>query len=100
MQVWVAVNEADIGNVQAGTAGDLHGAMRSRMKRSAGSRQVRLNATMTQNVVVSCVEDLTDNSSGRLLPYLTANVKFEVARRDDVLIVPNAALHWAHHRRK
>jgi HlyD family secretion protein len=56
--------------------------------------KVRLNATMTQNVVTYTVEVLTDNSSGKLLPYLTANVKFEVGDRKDVLLVPNAALRW------
>ena len=40
--------------------------------------QIRLNATMTQNVVTYTVVVETDNSDGRLLPYLTANVQFEV----------------------
>jgi HlyD family secretion protein len=40
------------------------------------------------------VEVTTDNSSGRLLPYMTANVQFEVNRADDVLQVPNAALRY------
>ena len=29
-----------------------------------------------------------------MLPYLTASVKFEVNRRSNVLLVPNAALRW------
>jgi len=58
------------------------------------TNKIRLNAAMTQNVVTYTVEVVTDNSNGRLLPYLTANVKFEVSRRDDALIVPNAALRW------
>jgi HlyD family secretion protein len=56
--------------------------------------KVRLNATMTQNVVTYTVEVLTDNSSGKLLPYLTANVKFIVGESKNVLIVPNTALRW------
>ena len=56
--------------------------------------KVRLNASMTQNVVTYTVEIATDNSSGKLLPYLTANVDFEVDHRDDVLMVANAALRW------
>ena len=47
---------------------------------------------MTQNVVTYTVEVITDNSSGRLLPYLTANVQFELDRRSNVFLVPNAAL--------
>src|SRR5439155_2329464 len=40
------------------------------------------------------VEVTTDNSNGKLLPYLTANVLFEVGQHKDVLLVPNAALRW------
>ncbi len=56
--------------------------------------KVRLNATMTQNVVTYTVEVNTDNTDGKLMPYLTANVKFLLATRHDVLLVPNAALRW------
>ncbi len=56
--------------------------------------KVRLNASMTQNVVTYTVVVSTDNSSGKLLPYLTANVQFEIGRRENVLEVPNAALRW------
>jgi HlyD family secretion protein len=49
---------------------------------------------MTQNVVTYTVEIVTDNSNGRLLPYLTANVQFELNRRSNVFLVPNAALRW------
>ena len=34
----------------------------------------------------------TDNSDGRLLPYLTANLQFELEQHTDVFQVPNAAL--------
>jgi HlyD family secretion protein len=56
--------------------------------------KIRLNATMTQNVVTYTVEVNTDNADGKLLPYLTANLKFMVAERKNVLLVPNAALRW------
>jgi HlyD family secretion protein len=49
---------------------------------------------MTQNVVTYTVEVDTDNSGGKLFPYLTANVTFIVGERKDVLLVPNAALRW------
>jgi HlyD family secretion protein len=94
IQVWVAVNEADIGNIYPGqpvtfTVGAYPG---QTFKGEVG--KVRLNATMTQNVVTYTVEVVTDNSSGKLLPYLTANVNFETNRRDNVLQVANAALRW------
>jgi len=94
MEVWVAVNEADIGNIHAGQAitftvdafpgKSFHGTV----------NKVRLNATMSQNVVTYTVEINTDNADGKLLPYLTASVKFEIDRKANVLTVPNAALRW------
>src|SRR5262249_27595079 len=56
--------------------------------------QIRLNASMTQNVVTYTVVVNTDNSNGRLLPYMTANLQFEVSQKKDVLQVPNAALRY------
>jgi HlyD family secretion protein len=50
---------------------------------------------MTQNVVTYTVVVRTDNASGRLIPYLTANVNFEIGQRQNVLLVPNAALRWS-----
>jgi HlyD family secretion protein len=57
--------------------------------------QPRLNASMTNNVVTYTVVVNTDNSSGRLLPYLTANLQFVTGERENALLVPNAALRWA-----
>lgn len=94
MQVWASVNEADIGNIHRGQtvkftvdaypSETFHGTV----------VQIRLNATMTQNVVTYTVVVNADNTSGKLLPYLTANLHFEVSRRTNVLQVPNAALRW------
>ena len=36
----------------------------------------------------------TDNADGRLLPYLTANVQFQLQQLANVLQAPNAALRW------
>jgi HlyD family secretion protein len=94
LQVWVSVNEADIGLIHPGqpvtfTVDAFPGEI---FKGEVG--KVRLNATMTQNVVTYTVEVNTDNSNGKLLPYLTANAKFVVGQRQNVLLVPNAALRW------
>jgi HlyD family secretion protein len=94
IQVWASVNEADIGNIHPGqpvtftvdTFGDqvFHGVV----------GKIRLNATMSQNVVTYTVEVNCDNSDGKLLPYLTTNLQFELGRRQNVLLVSNAALRW------
>jgi HlyD family secretion protein len=94
MQVWVSVNEADIGRIKKGQAVTFTVDAYPGEVFSGEVGKVRLNATMTQNVVTYTVEIITDNSDGRLLPYLTANVTFIVGERKDVLLVPNAALRW------
>jgi HlyD family secretion protein len=94
MQVWVAVNEADIGRIRAGQPVTFTVDAFPGEAFTGQVGKVRLNAQMTQNVVTYTVEIVTDNSSGRLLPYLTANVHFELDRHKNVLQVPNAALKW------
>jgi HlyD family secretion protein len=94
MQVWASVNEADIGRIQLDMpvrfTVDAHPDQTFHGKVT----QIRLNAQMTQNVVTYTVIVTTDNPDGKLLPYLTANVQFEVDHRSDVLLVPNEALRW------
>lgn len=94
MQVWVSVNEADIGKIRPGQPVTFAVDAFSGEVFKGEVGKIRLNASMTQNVVTYTVEVITDNSSGRLLPYLTANVQFEQARRSDVLQAPNTALRW------
>jgi HlyD family secretion protein len=94
IQVWVSVNEADIGHITPGEPVTFTvDAFPGRSFRGQVGK-VRLNATMTQNVVTYTVEVNTDNVDGRLLPYLTANARFETGRRSGVLAVPNTALRW------
>jgi HlyD family secretion protein len=94
IQVWASVNEADIGTIHPGQAVTFTvDAFPDRVFHGHVGK-IRLNATMTQNVVTYTVEVNTDNADGTLLPYLTANAKFEAGRRHLVLQVPNAALRW------
>jgi len=94
MQVWVSVDEADSGSIYPGQAVTFTVDAYPGQVFQGEVGKVRLNATMTQNVVTYTVEVITDNSSGKLLPYLTANVKFVVSHLNNVLLVPNAALRW------
>ncbi|HLJ94688.1 MAG TPA: efflux RND transporter periplasmic adaptor subunit, partial [Gemmataceae bacterium] len=96
LQVWASVNEADIGNIKPGQAATFSvDAFPDRVfKGSVAADQPRLNASMTQNVVTYTVVVNTDNSDGALLPYLTANLQFEVSKHSNALLVPNAALRW------
>lgn len=94
IQVWVAVNEADIGKIHPGQPVTFTvDAFPNEIFRGEVGK-IRLNAAMTQNVVTYTVEIATDNADGRLLPYLTANVLFQLQRLENILQAPNAALRW------
>ena len=94
LEIWSSVNETDIGSIHVGqkvhfTVSALpHDTFQGKVS------QIRLNASMTQNVVTYTVVVEVDNLSGRLLPYLTARIQFELEARKGVLLVPNAALRW------
>jgi HlyD family secretion protein len=94
IQVWASVNEADIGRIHPGVK--VHFTVDAYPNETFEGEvlQVRLNATMTQNVVTYTVVVTTENKDLRLLPYMTANLSFEIERHDNVLKVPNAALRW------
>jgi len=96
MQVWASVNEADIGRIRGRAEVPVQFTVDAYPGETFRGKviQVRQNAQMTQNVVTYMVIVATENSNGKLLPYLTANVRFEVDRKDNVLVVPNAALRW------
>jgi len=75
MQIWVAVNEADVGRIVPGSPVTFACDAFPNKEFNGTVGKVRLNATMTQNVVMYTVEVNTDNSDNTLLPYLTANVR-------------------------
>jgi HlyD family secretion protein len=95
MQIWVAVNEADVGRIIPGAPVTFTCDAFPGRQFEGVVGKVRLNATMTQNVVMYTVEVNTENPDNTLLPYLTANVHFMVRKESDVLLVPNAALRWS-----
>jgi len=94
MQIWASVNEADIGSIRPGQPVGFTVDAHPGLSFQGEVAQIRLNANMTQNVVTYTVVVTFDNSDGLLLPYLTANVLFEVDRRQNALLVPNSALRW------
>lgn len=95
IEIWVPVNEADIGSIKVGQ--EVRFTVDAFADRSFVGKvgRIRLNASMTSNVVTYTVEVTTDNPDGLLLPYLTANVSFILAESPkDSLLVPAAALRW------
>ena len=94
MQIWASVNEADISRVTPGAAITFTcDAFPDRVFPGKVDK-LRLNASMSQNVVLYTVVVDVDNPDYTLLPYLTAKVQFEVAKASGALLVPNLALRW------
>ena len=94
MQVWVSVNEADIGSITPGMDVTFSCDAFPGVVFQGKVFRIRLNATLSSNVVTYIVEVNTDNDSGMLKPYLTANVKFIREAHRDVLAVPASALRY------
>ncbi len=94
MQVAADVSESDIGTVKVGQpvrfTVDAYPDRNFRGKVS----QIRLNATVNQNVVTYPVIVAVDNPDLMLRPTMTANVSIEVARVRDAVRIPNAALRF------
>ena len=82
MQVEASVDEADIGQVQVGQ--QVRFTVDSYPEETFGAvvRQIRKSATETQNVVSYLVILDVDNSAGKLLTGMTANVDIITARRE------------------
>jgi HlyD family secretion protein len=94
MQIWAGVNEADVGRIVPGSPVIFTCDAFPGREFTGTVGKIRLNATMTQNVVMYTVEVNTENPQKLLLPYLTANVRFVVRKDAKALVVPNAALRW------
>jgi len=94
MQILVQVDEADIGQIQAGQ--QVHFTVEAYPNRTFLGRvqQVRLQSATVQNVVDYTVVVTLDNPDGKLLPGMTATVNFETAKVSNVLRIQNAALRF------
>jgi HlyD family secretion protein len=94
MQIEVSVDEADISRIKlhqnAGFSVDSYPEQTFR----GNVVQIRSAPIITQNVVTYVVVVNVDNSDLKLMPGMTANVSVEVARKDDVLKLPPAALRF------
>ena len=94
LEIWVSVNEADIGQIKPKMPVRFTVDSLPDQTFKGAVKQIRLNASMSQNVVTYTVVVSVVNESDLLLPYLTANVDFIVNERLDVLCVPATALRF------
>lgn len=94
MQIEAGVDELDIGSIKVGQAVRFTVEADTEQTYSGTVEQIRLVPETTNNVVYYSVIVLADNSSGKLLPGMTANVEFIKEQKKDVLVVPNAAFRF------
>jgi HlyD family secretion protein len=92
MQVDTSVDEADAGSVREGAAARFTVTAYPNETFIGTVKQVRINPTVTQNVVTYDAVVAVHDTSARLLPGMTAQVTIDVGKRSHVLAVPLAAL--------
>src|SRR5262245_10146671 len=94
MQVIANIDEAEIGQMRPGQHVTFRVDAYPTDVFTGTVEQVRLQPTVVQNVVVYSTVISVPNQQLKLKPGMTANVVIEVARRNDVLRVPAAALRF------
>jgi HlyD family secretion protein len=94
MQVLANVDESDIGRIAKGQAVTFTVDAHPTRTFEGTVAQIRLQPQTVQNVVSYAVLIDAPNPDLALKPGMTANVTIEVARTDDVLRVPSAALRF------
>ncbi len=94
MRIDSSFAEADIGRIKEGQPVRFTVDAFPERSFTGEVQQIRMNATVTQNVVTYNVRVSLRNPDLILLPGMTAYVTITVDRREDVLMVPNAALRF------
>ena len=94
MRIDSSFAEADIGKIKQGQKVRFTVDAFPNKSFTGEVQQIRMNATVLQNVVTYNVRVSLENPDQILLPGMTAYVNIGVARRDNVLMVPNTALRF------
>lgn len=93
IQVEASIPEADVGLIR--TNQPVNFSVDAYRDNFTGEvKQIRLAATTVQNVVTYPVIVEADNPGEKLFPSMTANISVEVARRENTLMIPTAALRF------
>ncbi|MBT9488192.1 MAG: efflux RND transporter periplasmic adaptor subunit [Rubrivivax sp.] len=95
MKLQVNVDEADVGQVQAGQRAEFSVSAWPTRRYPATLTRVSYGAT-TQDNVITYLADLTvDNADLSLRPGMTATASIVTVQRSDALLVPSAALRYS-----
>ena len=94
MKLQVNVDEADVGQVGAGQKATFNVSAYPNRNYPATVTRVYYGSTITNNVVTYVAELKVDNKDLTLRPGMTATARIIATERNDVLLVPNAALRF------
>jgi HlyD family secretion protein len=94
MQVNANIDEADVGRIRPGQHVTFRVDAYPTETFEGTVSQIRLQPVVVQNVTTYGTVIDVPNAQLKLKPGMTANVKVEIAKRSDVLRVPNAALRF------
>ncbi|HEX9160148.1 MAG TPA: efflux RND transporter periplasmic adaptor subunit [Thermoanaerobaculia bacterium] len=94
MQVQADVDQSDIGRIENGQVARFTVDSYPDQEFRGHISQIRLNATVSQNVVTYPVIIEVPNPDEKLRPKMTANVTIDVATVQNVLRIQNAALRF------
>ncbi len=94
MQVYVSIDESDVGVIHTGQVVNFKVDAFPTQRFNGKISAVRLNAATVQNVVAYTTVVDFDNPEMKLFPGMTAYVNIPVATASDVAKVPNGALRY------
>ena len=94
MEISANIDETDIGRIKPGQRVTFTVNAFPGRTFEGVVKQVRLGSQNVQNVVIYTTIISIENPRRELLPGMTANLRVETERRDDVVRIPNAALRW------
>jgi HlyD family secretion protein len=94
MQVQADVDQSDIGRISVGQPARFTVDAYPDQEFRGRIAQIRLNATVSSNVITYPVIIEVPNPEEKLRPKMTANVTIDVANVADVLRIPNASLRF------
>lgn len=94
MQVIANIDESDVGRIRPGQPVTFTVDAYAAEEFGGTVSQIRLEPVVLQNVVTYATVIDVPNNDLRLKPGMTATVTLEIARRENVLRVPNSALRF------